>query len=825
MFLHYLKTAWRVLLRNKSFSLINIFSLALGLAACLFIAEYVAHEWSYERFNPDSEQVYRISTRYIRNGEEIYFSAKTFAGVGEDLTRSLPEVESFGRLFPAGIFYNTAIISENNERPLSSKEENLFYADQEILDLLGMKWLKGEQQKALTEPNSIVLSEKTAIRIFGKENPIGQILKIEDNVGHQMVGKITGVAKDMPSYSHFQFSVLVSYSSLYAWPAGENYYRENWNQNYFYTYLKLRQGSSPKRVEGKLPALVDQFKPRYTEIDETGKRIRINELSLIPIREIHLQSHFQDELRESGNEKSIQVMLAIGILILCIAWFNYINLTTARATQRAREVGMRKMIGASRIQLLGQFFTESALINLFAFLVAFTFLQLFLPAFHQLLGQPFELILHKQPLFWICVAGGYLISIFMTGFYPALVLSRFKLDEVLQGRYMTANKKINLTRKTLVLGQFAVSGFLIVITLGIFNQIQYMQNRPLGFSPEQTLVIETPARLNQHDNQTRGPFEYFQNQLTALPEILAVGNANSIPGKNILRGLGVSTKITDSPSDVKSIKGIWVDEGFMDAISMDITEGRNFSASRELDSKALILTESAARLLGFESGEEAIGRQAYLYGREAHQIIGIVGHYHHESLKKNDEPMFFKLTPGMEDYFLVKLDVEQAKNSIQKIEDTWNSTFSGNPLNYYFLDSFFNQQYQSDQKMGRVVGVFTFLAILIALAGMVGLAVYNILSRQKEISIRKVLGATVRDIILLLSTNLMGLILLSQLLAIPITWFALNKWLEQYPYRIEISPFIFLIALLAIIGLAFGAIGFQTLSAARMNPVENLRRE
>lgn len=825
MLVNYLKIAYRHLFKHKAYSLLNMLGLSIGMAACLIILQYVSFELSYDRGASQAENIYRIKTRYLRNGVEVYNSAKTFAGVGNSLQNDFPEVKQYFRLYPAGAWSNCVLTyTPHTGEPQQFIESNLFYADPTFFNMMGIPLLLGDEASALTQPNSIVMTKATAQKYVGTADPIGKAITIKDGHGNESRCVITGIISEAPTNCHILFDVLVSYSTMHSWRRGAEYYKANWNQNYFYTYIELQAGTDPKTIEEKLPSLVDKYKPRYTETDEKGVRIRVNELKLQPLVDLHLYSKLSDEIAPNGQARAVYFLLIIALFILVIAWVNYINLATARSVERAREVGMRKVIGASRWQLIRQFLSESMLLNILAAGLAITFVQFSLPYISQWMGISLNIDFWNNFQNYLGLIVLFVIGSLIAGFYPAFILSGFQPNLVLKGAFRSSAKGLRI-RRTLVILQFSICTFLLIGTIAVYKQLNFMRNTDLGFHAEQLLVIETPSLTNTNDSSRIAKYKLFQQMLQQHPGILSVGRSANIPGKNILRGLAISRKPTDNLDEIRSIKGVHVDYDFVSSMGMKLLAGRNFSKEHGLDTAAVILTTSATKFLWFDKPEDAVDELIYLATREPYRVVGVIDDYHHESLHKAQDPMFLVLNDHASHYFVAQMDGLQLTKGMEHISNSWEEVFPANPLKSYFLDEYFDQQYNNDRQFGKAFSFFALLAICVACLGLFGLSSYSTLQRAKEIGIRKVLGASVHQILYLLSQEIILLVGISMIITLPLAYWGIYLWLQNFAYSMELTIGLLLFPMIIVLGLALLTVGYQSWKVANKNPVETLRYE
>jgi putative ABC transport system permease protein len=801
MLRNYLTIAFRNLLRHRIFSLVNVFGLAIGMAACLLILQYVRFELSYDRFHAQGSRIYRIpSGSYLAGGALDYIDAGNSPAVGPALKREFPEVADFVRLNP---FYDGAVIANGD---VKFREEKLYYADPSVLTVFSFPFLKGDCLTALQSPNTVVLTETTARKYFGAEDPVGKVILLNGKKSLM----ITGVLKDIPVNSHLQFGLLVSFST-FAQGVKENL-EENWGWYNFFTYVLLRPQADPKAVEAKLPAFVEKHKG-----DEMRKNNYWEKFILQPLSDIHLNSSIAYEVDVRGDRKSVYSLAIIAAFILLIAWVNYVNLSTAKATERAKEVGVRKVTGASRSQLIRQFLLESIFLNVLAALLAGLITAIFLPFFGQLVGKtvPFALLDDLPSTLGMLAALG--TGTLLSAFYPAFVLSAFKPIFALKGS-SSGTRQGAFLRKSLVVFQFAASIALIAGTLVVYQQLEFMRKQEVGMNLAQTLVIRAP---NVRDSTYAENKEVFKTELLRNAAVRSATISSDIPGEKIINATGDVWREGAKIRSTGTYALNFVDKDFVPSFQLDLVAGRNFSAT---DKQAVLLNEAAIQLLGFKSAQEAIQQKITLRDDEK-TIIGVVKNFHQESLRNRFEPTILVGSKARSSYFSLKVNPENLAETIAATKATYDRYFPGNPFEYFFLDEFFSRQYQADQQFGRVFGVFTALAIGVAALGLFGLASFMATQRTKEIGIRKVLGATVTNIVGLLSRDFLKLVLIAFLLAIPVAWYTMNQWLQNYAFRIQIGWWVFVLAGIFALFIALLTISYQALNAALANPVKSLRTE
>ena len=817
-----LLTALRSLKKNKFFSLLNITGLAIGMAVFLLIAQYVRFEKSYESFIPGNEDIYRVSLEAYDKNELIMATAENYPGVGPALKTELPEVVTYARLYNMGYKNNVIITNENAQPdPIAFRQRRFLYADSTFLPMMGYKMVKGNAAQALVEPFTAVISDNYARMYFGKEDPIGKTLRLRDDDFVDELVKVTGVFKELPSNTHLKFDVLFSYNTLY--PRGDwavQRYRLGWRRKDMYTFVQLKPGTDAKKTEAKLPAIVAKYKPELKET--TQKQV----LHLQPLKDIHLNSDLTEEPETNGNARTVFFLGLIGVFVLIIAWINYVNLSTARALERAREVGVRKVIGAVRPQLINQFLVEAALVNLLSVLIAWGLAFLFLSSFNRLSGLELDPSYLARPWFIGLLVSLWIVGSLLSGFYPAIVLSSFKPIVVLKGK-LKNNARGILLRKGLVVTQFIASIALIAGTFIVYRQLKYITSKDMGMNISQVLVVERPGIADTSRSVFNANIDVFRNELKKNPNIQAVSASFTIPGKQreykvVLKRYGAAA------SDSAIVRFNSLDYDFLDVFKMKVIAGRKFSPDFPNDpDTSIIITETAAKLLGFKKPEDAIGQTCTIqqFGNWSPIIVGVVNDYHQVSLKKPLDPSMFNCSLYGAEYYSMRVNTADLPRTIDHVKKSWATAFRGNPFEYFFLDEYFDKQYANERKFEKLFISFAVLAIIIGCLGLFGLSAYTATQRIKEIGIRKVLGASVPDITKMLSKDFLKLIVIAIVIASPLAWWAMSKWLEDFAYRVNISWWIFLAAGALALAIAMLTVIFQAIKAAIANPVKSLRTE
>lgn len=807
----FLKIARRNLLKNKTFSIINIVGLAMGLACFMMIALYVADELSYDRYNEKADRIYRINSD-IRFGGTDMNMAVSSDPMGAALKRDYPEVEQFARLYSSS---GARLIKKGNEY---LNEAQITYADSTIFDVFTLPAVAGNTKTALNEPNTVVITESTAKKYFGSvDAAMGKTLECKEQ--NSTLYKVNAVIKDMPDNAHFHYDFFFSMDNV-------DYEFGNFLSHNFHTYILLKPGTDYKAFNKHFKQVIDKYilpqAKQFLQIEtmedfaKTGNRL---EYSLMPVTDIHLHSSRQVELSANGNIQYVYIFSAVALFILLIACINFMNLSTARSAGRAKEVGIRKVLGTEKKSLIGQFLTESTLMAVIAMLLALVFIWLSIDWFNDIAGKQMKLSVLLQPAYLAILLLLPLLVGILAGVYPAFFLSSFQPIAVLKGKINSGFKKSTL-RSSLVVFQFATSIILIIGTIVVYKQLNYIQSTKIGFNKEQILVVDNTGVPRESQDA-------LKNEIDKLSGIKTSSFASFLPVSNSSRN--DNTFSTDAVMTEKNgfNMQVWrVDYNYIPTLQMEMLSGRNFSEKYGTDSSAVIINESTAKLIGFEN---PIGKKLYSSDGPdqpptVYTIIGVVKNFNFESLRKNVGPLCMRL--GYNRWASAfRISTSDITGLIKKIETKYKEMAPGMPFNYSFLDDSFDSMYREEQRVGKVALTFSLLAIFIACLGLFGLAIYMSEQRTKEIGVRKVLGATVTNIISMLSKDFLRLVLVSFVFAMPLAWWAMNKWLQDFAYRIHISWWVFAAAGAAALFIALISVSSQALKAALSNPVKSLRTE
>lgn len=805
MIRNYLKIAWRNLLKKKVYSFINITGLGIGMACCVLIFLFVQDELSYDNYHEKGNRIHRvIHGSTSAEGKQLDFGSFWVWGnapIGPALKLEFPEIDKVVQF--SG---RSDILLKYGDRLY--QEDGVFFMDSTVFDVFSWKLIQGNPQTALVAPFSIVLTESTAKKYFGNEDPMGKTLQGSESLGRSIAGNytVTGVIADVPANSHFRFNMLLSMSTFHT--SIPDIF-DNWGYADFYTYFLVNESFDKELFEMKIPGFIERIKAK----DDSGYTIGIESL-----KNVYLKTAALRQPGETGSLSNIYVFSLIGVFILVIAMINFMNLSTARSMERAKEVGVRKSIGANRKSLVFQFLSESLIIVFLATAVASVFVFMALPVMTGLTGKEF---LIQRVVNWQTIPfflGTTLVIGLLAGAYPALVLSGFRPVVVLKGIPKSNAGGVTL-RKGLVVFQFCLSIALIAGTIIVYSQLNYILDKDLGFDKERMLVLDY-----NYDEAVNEKMEVLKTEMEGNPAILSAAFSRSVPGGYFPNA---STSIQGADGEMKRhgqpIFQVGID--FITHYDLALAAGRTYSRDHPSDlDGALVINEAAARQYGYSNPEDIIGKKFDQWGR-AGEIIGVVKDFNYISLHRNIEPLTLPLVPFACRYLSLKVKSGNLPQTITEVEQIWKELAPHRPFLYSFLDVDFNRQYQSDLRFRKIFTTFSVLAIMIACLGLLGLATYSAEQRTKEIGVRKVLGASVSDIVVMLSKDFVKLVLIAIVIASIIAWWAMNKWLEDFAYRIEIQWWMFALAGLMALVIALVTVSRQAIRAAIANPVDSLRDE
>ncbi len=806
MLQNYIKIAWRNLVRNRAFSAINIVGLALGLATCLLISLFILDELSYDRFNQKADRIVRVIFRGTMQGGKMN-EAHVMPPVAQTLKTDYPDVLEATRLRTGG----APLFTIGNK---TFRDASMVFADSNFFQVFTLPLLQGDAKTALTRPNTAVITQEMARKYFGNEDAIGKLLTIK---GSSTTYQITGVIDRVPVNSHFHFDIFASMASL---PDAK---APSWLTSEFFTYLVLPEGYDYKQLEAKLPQVVEKYMgPQFQQsmgmsLAQFRKKGNDIGLYLQPLTDIHLRSSFAYDLGTNGDIQYIYIFGAIALFMLLIACINFMNLSTAGASKRAKEVGIRKVLGSVKMALTNQFLVESFLLTAIALLLAIGIVYLALPFFNDLAGK--QLTLNFIANVWLLPAlllFGLLVGI-LAGSYPAFFLSSFKPISVLKGRFTSSKNSIGL-RSGLVVFQFFISITLMVGTTVVYRQLSYIQNKKLGYDKDQVLVLPETWLLGQKE-------DVFRNQIMQDNRVISASTSGYLPAGPSNNNNFMVYPETNSTQLVKTIR-YDVDYNYISVLGIQLAAGRNFSKAYGTDSSGVILNETAAKTFGW--GEKAVGHTITNTNNEGnkgtYRVIGVVKDFHFRSLHERISPLIMMLGHNS-GTVIVKVKTKDISGLLASLKTQWNQLAADAPFTYSFLDDRFNDTYKSEQKIGLILGIFAGLTIFVACLGLFGLATFTAEQRTKEIGVRKVLGASVGSIVGLLSKDFLKLVAIAIVLASPVAWYTMNRWLQDFAYKIDITWWMFALAGLLSVSIALLTVSFQSIKAALMNPVKSLRSE
>jgi putative ABC transport system permease protein len=815
MFANYLKIAWRNLLKNRTFSVINIFGLSIGLTCCLLIALYLNYELGYDRQHPDASRIYQVGTTFVKGGKDNSMPNTPYL-MGKTMQLEFPEVEESVRLLRLFGEDKTLLRYTPTDEPTVAFYENKgFLTDSGYFRFFQYQFIAGNPATALNEPNTIVLSEEIANKMFGNQPALNKIVHVSSSTNGETNARVTGVfrAGKHPSHIDGRFFMSLKGGDM------ERYSSSSANlvyNNMYYTYLKLKPGADPVRLAAKFPAFVEKY---------AGNELRAagfyKKQYLTALTDIHLRSGSSDNVTPSGSITYLYILGSIALFALLIACINFMNLSTARSAKRSTEVGIRKVLGANKSSLIWQFLGESILLSMIAFVVAVFLTWLCLPAFSKASGKELYISISEHGLI---LAGFFALSLvtgIVAGLYPAFYLSSFKPVRILKSKFSNSFAAVSL-RKGLVVFQFTIAAVLIISSVVIGKQMRYMRSQDLGFAKDQQLII--PLR----SASAKKMYTPFTERISKVSQVVSVGGSTYYPG--IFNPSDASIFRKGAPIEESKVLRInTVDENFIKTIGIKLIAGRLFSKEFPADTaRGLVINETAVRELGFSNPQAALGRTIRPVSRPDYDfdVIGVVKDFHFEDLHLPITPFGFGLNNNTSfNYLLVHLSTNQVGPVLAQLKTAWHELNPNEPFEYSFLDEQFQKNYEAQDRLASIVSFFTIIAILISCLGLFGLAAFSAEQRTKEIGIRKVLGASVSNLVLLMSKDFIRLVLVSIVLASPLAWWIMNKWLQDFAYRTNIGLAVFFISGSIACLIAFLTVSTQALRAALSNPVESLRTE
>jgi len=796
MIKNYLKIALRNFQRHKGYSFINIAGFAIGMACCLLILLYVRHELSYDRYHKDVERVCRI-VQDIRTQTANRVFAPISPMVAPTLKSDYPQVEYAARVRPA----SSRLVRREGT---FFYEDRFMYADQELFDIFTIPFIQGNPQEALIRPNTLVVSQRMAIKYFGNANPLGNTLEI-----NQQEYEITGIVKDSPENTQLKYDLIASLETLKDWDE-----MSNWYSTMFYTYLKLKPGVIVEEFSQQVSRLADKYVGE--QLKSWGSTYHY---FLQPLSSIHLHSHIRYETEPPGNPVYITIFSFVGLFILIIACLNFMNLSTARAANRAKEVGLRKVVGAQKLQLIGQFLGESLLVAFLSLGLAMVIAWFAIPLLNELTGISLSFDVLLSPIVLLSLIGGAVLVGMAAGLYPAFVLSAFRPAVTLK-RATSAGTQGFALRTVLVVVQFAISVMLIIGTLTMYKQFNFMKNQYLGFEKEQKLILPLRGGINIQKN-----FASVKDMFSKHSSVTGVTVSSTVPGRGV-SNFGVRL-VGEDDSKNQSMFHMYFDDDFIHDYGIDMVAGRAFQKEMKTDFMgAFLINEAAVKAFGWSRPEDALGKRLLTgHGGRTNPIIGVTKNFHYRGLQSEVEPLVMEFLPWSFRYITLSIDITDLNNTLAFVGSQWKALWPGHPVEHFFLDTDFDRQYRADEQIGNVFGIFTFLGLFIACLGLLGLASFTAESRTKEIGIRKVLGASVGGIVLMLSKQFTKWILLANCIAWPVAYYFMDRWLKNFAFRIDIGIWTFMLSGVLVLLIALLTVSYQSVKAAVANPVDSLRYE
>ena len=796
MLKNYLKTAFRNLLRNKLFSMLNILGLVIGMVACLLILQYVQHQNSYDSFHENAEKIYRVANASAQDASKE--GTSTFLGTGQTLKSAFPEIKAVTTI----IYGDNGLVNHKEKR---FNEKSFYFVDATFFEVFpSFRLLKGNPKTALSKPYTMVLTQRMAEKYFGNKNPIGEVLEYNGKVKYQ----ITGVVENPPSNGHFKFNFLAANHDIRKVITKAN---RTWTWPAFYTYVAFKSKESPQKINAQLDGFLDKHLPE--------KRQGSLKLALEPIQDIYL-SDTGPGFSAGGDAQTIHILLVVALFILVMAWVNYINLATARATERAREVGVRKVIGAYRQQLIGQFMGEALLVNLLAIVLTLLLIDYLGPFFERFAAISMMDNLWQSTQFWLMAGGVLLVGTLFSGFYPAFVLSSYKPVLVLKGKISRSVQGRSL-RKGLTLFQFAVSMILIGGTLTVYQQLQFMRSQALGMDIDQILIVQSPRVSNAEKD-----IEVFRQKTLSQAQVKSFSTSACLPGW--FNGEVEQVKVKGQTGEGSTQSQLLVDDQYIPTYGLKLLAGKNFTPGNiKANEQSVVMNALSAQRLG-HTPETIIDQKIELIYRgkkKIYKVIGVVNNFHHESLKQAITPAIFKYRSEGMDYYSIKLSTTNPGSTVAAIKAVYLKLFPNDTFEYHFLDNAYNAQYKADQRFGDIFSLFSGLAIVVACIGLFGLASFTLLQRTKEVGIRKVLGASRKTLLALLLRDFLRPVLLAGVLALPIMYWGMTEWLKNFAYRMFLDWWLLVFPLLLVGLVALLTVVFQTLKVTRNNPIKALRYE
>lgn len=819
MIKNYLKIAWRILVRQRLFSMINVLGLVVGMVACLLIVQYISFELSYDKFHKNAGNIYRIKHQSHRQGNLIENLPKTYSAVGPALKADLPEVQQQTRVAKMA---GQVSAQQPDGSIVAFNEQHLYSVEASFLKMFSFEMADGTSS-ALNAPNSVVITQSTAKKYFHDQNPIGKTIKIQQQVsGTDITATVTGICKDVPANSHLQFDFLVS----------QDLQAGDWVYPDLYTYISLSPQTDQKSFEAKLTGFIKKHsrdESQKSSFTQGKTSVADIQLSLQPLTAIHLYSNLTDEISTAGNGNMVWYLGLIAGLILVIAYINYVNLSTAKVIERAKEVGIRKVLGSQRGQLIIQFLFESLILNLISIAIAVFAVVLAMPWFSELCGVQMQFTLWREATFLIAAAGCLMVGVGLSALYPALILSNYKPVQILKGKFQNTGQSLSL-RKSLVVFQFAATIAFMIGTLVVYQQVNYMKNANKGIDMKQTLIVIAPQVVRANDADAINFMHQdsvFQTELLRNPRVKGVTSSSSIPGETINYIMSYSRPLEANGIRLPTME---IGSKFLSQFKIRLLAGDSISSTYSYTRPPMMLNEAAVVSLGFKNTQDAVGKIIQTKNGRGrifeNEVVGVIKNYHQTSLKDAFTPVVLRLIdPSSVTHYELKINTADMPATLAQIGSTYKTVFAGAAFDHFFLDEFFDNQYKTEQHFGKVFSLFSGLAVFVACLGLFGLTLITITQRIKEIGIRKILGASVPNILLLIAKDFVGLILIANAIALPLAYWGGHQWLQNYQFRIDFSVWFFVLPMLSVVVIATSTISFQAIKAALANPVKSLRTE
>lgn len=806
MIANYWNSTYRSLMKRKGFSFINIFGLAIGMTSALLILTYVAFEFSFDKMHTKYKQIYRVESTFHEGDVLTDDWASSSFGYAPAMKENLAGIEDYTRIVCQ---LDPEQIVKYGE--LTLREGQVAYADSSFFRMFDFELLKGDRNKCLSMPRQVVITERIARKYFQDEDPIGKILIFNGNYD-KVECEVTGVMEEMPSNSHIHYNFLISFKSL------PKYMDNYWYKHEAYTYVRLDSPERKAEIEAEFPIMAEKYKT-----DEALKN-KTWGVTLTPLADIHLTPQKGYETETKGNRSAMIALIFAAISILAIAWINYVNLTVARSMERAKEVGIRRVVGGFRKQLTTQFLFEALVMNLIAFILAVGLIEILLPYFNQLVGRTVTFSVWFTGYWWLVLVVAFVAGIFLSGYYPAVILLNCKPLTLLKGKFINSRSG-ERTRKVLVVVQYAASMILLCGTLIVFAQLNFMRNQSLGVKTDQILVIKFPGKVE--DMNTR--LEAMKKAIARLPLVHKVTFSGAVPGDEVATFLS-NRRLNDALKQNRLYEMLPCDPDYIEAYGLQVVAGRGFSEDYGADIDKLVINETSARNLGFANNEEAIGERVAVECTDTPmQIIGVVKNYHQQALNKNYTPIMLihKDQIGWlpQRYISVVIKSGDPRELVGQIEGIWKQYFADSSYDYFFLDQYFDHQYRQDEVFGIMIGCFTGLAIFISCLGLWVLVMFSCSTRTKEMGIRKILGATRMNLLYQLGKEFITLILIAVVIALPVAGFSMNNWLNHYAFRTGLEWWFFALPVVLMLFISFATVTFQTMKVILSKPARSLRYE